>query len=128
MMRVRLLLLATAVVGSACVSKPFILPTPDGVGKPSPPSLQGIITRIDTEQITVRPDNRSPGDVVEIPVRLRSATTIFTVFGGYVQRSDLVAGLRVRVWFDQSKKPRRKDVATAAVIVIPSTNPGDDWP
>ena len=112
----------------ACVSKPYVLPTADGGPRPSPPSLQGRIVRVEPEQIVVSADHPSTMVGSETVVRLTLKTEIFTAYGGHVPPSTLVPGIRVRVWCARPAKPKRGEVLTAAMVMIASKDPNDDWP
>lgn len=120
-----------AVFGIACVacaSRPYVLPSADGGPEPSPPSLEGRIGKVGPGEITVEVNGATGKASDEIPVRVTTTTEIFTVYGGYVRPSDLVAGLRVRVWFARPSKPRHDKTEDAAAIMIASKDPKDDWP
>src|SRR3989442_1540959 len=110
----------------ACASKPYVLPIADGGPEPSPPSLQGRIAKVELGRIVVSLGD-SPADAGSvIIVRFTSATEIFTVYGAYVQASQLVAGHRVRVWCARLTKPKPGDVIAAAKVMIASKDPNDD--
>jgi len=51
---------------------------------------------------------------------------MFTVYGGLVFPKELVVGQKVRVWFTE-KNPTKKP-PIAAVIMLASIDPNDDWP
>ena len=123
--------LLVAVFGIACVacaSRPYVLPFADGGPEPSPPSLEGRIGKVGPGEMTVEVNGITGKSLDSIPVRVTTTTEIFTVYGGYVRPSALVAGLRVRVWFTRPRKPRRDKAEDAATIMIASKDPKDDWP
>ena len=105
---------------SGCLHK-YGLPTGDGEPDYSPPSLQGRITAVDTAKITVMAE---AGETVDIETP--SDTRFYKLAGGVVLRQELVAGHRVRVWFVQHKPPYMPP--RAAVVMLASLDPGDDWP
>lgn len=69
-----------------------VLPVADGgVENPSPPSIQGIIGSIGSNQITLIGK--------EEPILLSTETQLFTVYGGIVFAREIKKGQHVLVWF-----------------------------
>jgi hypothetical protein len=121
-----LLILAWPLV--ACASKQYILPIADEGPKPSPPTVQGRIASVEPGQIVVVPDELGTVGSSKTVVRISSETEIFTAMGGYVQPSELLAGIRVRVWCARPTTPKAGQVLTAAMVMIASKDPNDEWP
>ena len=121
------LVLAFMVAG--CATRPYVLPVADGAGgRPtSPPSLEGRISRIDTDAIAVAPSDPRAEDA-SVAVRLADTTQLFTVYGGHIVKGELAVGQRVRVWLDRPGPPRADGTSTAAVVLLASLEPTDDWP
>jgi len=111
-----------------CASKQHVLPIADGGPKPSPPAVQGRIASVEPGQIVVTQGDLPTDASSKTAVRLTSATEIFTVYGGYVRPSQLVAGMRIRVWCARPTTSKPGQTLTAAKVVIASKDPNDEWP
>jgi len=91
----------------------------------SKPCINGTITRVEKDKITVSGINHHGNDEsVDIVVK----GWVFTVFGGYVPPSQLKAGIKLKVWFQGSSCDQPIKPITSARIIIASERPGDDWP
>ena len=100
----------------------YALPNGDPEIKYSPPALQGRITAVGPQQLTVMTDG---GETVEIDTP--AETKYFKIAGGLVLRQELIVGQRVRVWY-QSANSKPNVPRPAAVVLLASLDPGDDWP
>jgi hypothetical protein len=105
-----LLVCAQASAGEpACV-----LPVADGGGVvPSPASVQGEIAKV-TEGLIVLKGSEGK------QIRFGKQTQLFTVYGGYVDASELKTGQHVFVWFVGCKE-KEGTPPMAAVIQLCST-------
>jgi len=94
---------------------------------PSPPCFDGEIASVSKNVITVR-ERIASSSGRQISVTITSESVIFTVYGGYVARSELRVGQKIRVWFKGQSCSRPKLPLEAIRIQIASTDPSDDWP
>jgi hypothetical protein len=107
---------------------PYVLPEPDyNPTVPSPPCLDGEIAFVSTNSITVR-EQVTSGSGRETQVAITSGSVIFTVYGGYVARSELKVGQKTRVWYKGQSCSSPQLPLEAIRIQIASTAPSDDWP
>jgi len=111
-----------------CAQQSYVLPVPDGVREPSPPSLQGHIRQVGNREIVVIPSETIGRPTQSVTVRIVENTQLFTVYGGYVSVSDLAEGQAVRVWLDKSGLPEHGQAMVAAVIMLASKDPKNGWP
>ena len=78
---------------------PYVLPEPDyNSTAPSPPCFDGEIASVSKNSITVR-ERVASGSGRQTQVAITSRSVIFTVYGGYVARSELKVGQKIRVWY-----------------------------
>ena len=125
----RISFLAFLFILAACTSageQEYILPEPDyRPENTSKPCINGTITGIEKDNITVSGINHHGNDVtVEIVVR----GSVFTVYGGYVPPSQLKEGIKLKVWYQGSSCDQPAQPIASARIIIASKRPGDDWP
>ena len=120
--------LAIGTILLACASQAYVLPVADGSVKASPPSIQGRIARVDVGEIDVLESEEVGVAAGTVLVRFGQSTRLFTVYGGYVSTSDLLEGQHVRVWLDKPGPVDPSLKSHAAVIVLASKDPRDDWP
>jgi len=113
--------LGVAMALAGCTHR-YALPNGDPESEYSPPALQGRITAVGPQQLTVMTDG---GETVEIDTP--AETKYFKLVGGLVLRHELVTGQRVRVWY-QSANPKPDVARQAAVVLLASLDPADDWP
>ena len=113
--------LGVALVLAGCLHR-YEVPNGDPESKYSPPAFQGRITAIGAQQLTVMTDG---GETVELDTP--AETRYIKLAGGLVLRQELVAGQRIRVWY-QSAKPKPDVPKHAAVVMLASLDPADDWP
>ncbi|MGA3287020.1 MAG: hypothetical protein ABSD46_06320 [Bacteroidota bacterium] len=110
-----------------CFSQDYILPHPDYNEKePSPPSIVGRIKSISASRLIVEIKSDKQKEWQAVTVKFTKRTEMFTVYGGLVFPKELVVGQKVRVWFTE-KNPTKKP-PIAAVIMLASIDPNDDWP
>jgi hypothetical protein len=89
------------------------LPTPDGtVTNPSPPSVQGVITKASPGKITV--SNKNEKNIITY----ENETKLFTVYGGIVFAREIMVGQHVLVWYEGCRKSTKPN---AVVIQFCST-------
>jgi hypothetical protein len=112
----------------SCARKVYVLPVPDGGPNPSPPWVQGRISGVEGNLIRVSVGDYQDPTSRSVNVRLTSRTQLFTIHGGWVDLADLVSGQRVRVWLERPGPPLNGQEAAAAVIMLASKDPSDDWP
>src|SRR5262249_54018233 len=115
-------------MASACVTQHYVLPVADGSVVPSPPSLEGRIASVSAQEIAVTPTGADPISSSAIAIHLGEHTELFTIYGGQVKISELALGQRVRIWFRKPGLPAPDKSPDAAVIVLASKDPNDDWP
>ena len=114
-------------VASICPSQDYVIPNADYNDRaPSPPSIDGKIRSVASNKLVVESKICKVSKHRIVTIRLSAKTRIFTVYGGYVDPKELVAGQRVRIWYTV-KNPTTKS-PTAAAIMLASTNPSEDWP
>jgi hypothetical protein len=102
-----------------------ILPIADGSEvTPSPPNLDGVVVRVRGTLVTIRPRDGS----AEQTARLTSASQVFSGYGGWIDRSELKSGQKVRAWFERCQRPKPGKRVRLAVLMVASTDPADDWP
>jgi hypothetical protein len=100
---------------SAAAAK-CVLPVADGgPTNPSPAMLKGIIASASTKEITLV-------GVKGLTITLSDKTEMFTVYGGWVQPTELKSGLHAFVWLVDCKKPKGNK-AQAAVVQVCATEP-----
>jgi hypothetical protein len=97
----------------------YVVPKGDGGTKHAVHALQGRITAVEADKLTVVSDG---GETVVVPTT--PSTRFYKLVGGVVLRPELMPGHRVRVWYTSSKPP----VGPAAVVMLASLDPTDDWP
>jgi hypothetical protein len=107
---------------ASCLNR-YVLPTGDGESKHSPHAVQGRITAIDADQLTVLSDG---GETLMIAVD--PETKFYKAVGGVVLRPELMTGHRVRIWFHSQKAAEGASRGPAAVVELASLDPADDWP
>jgi hypothetical protein len=117
--RASLILCALLLAGGCDYLHRYKLPSGDGGGDYAPHALQGRITALDADRLTVASDG---GDTTVIPIA--PGTRFYKLTGGVVLRPELMVGHRVRVWFASPKVP----TGPAAVVLLASLDPSDDWP
>jgi hypothetical protein len=116
-------------LSTACLSSKHVLPVADGGGpKPSPPSLIGRIVSVAPDEIVVEKKLETGEPLSKFTIRVTEKTKIFTVYGGYVGPNELSVGQRVKIWNTTPKPIKNGQPTVAAVIMLASTNPNDDWP
>ena len=128
MIRLIILGIVLAIMLSNCAQQAYVLPTADGGPEPSPPSVQGRISRVSLDEIEVT--SSQPGGVggSKAIIRIEKETEVFTVYGGYVPVAGLVEGQAVRIWLVDPTSPQHRRDLVAAVIMLASKDPRDDWP
>ncbi len=101
----------------------YVVPTGEVGERPSPYALQGRIVELTADQMTVSTDDGSMA-VVQLPPE----TKFMKVNDGVVFRQELIVGHRVRVWFDGPADSRAAAARRAAVVMLASLDPRDNWP
>jgi hypothetical protein len=122
-MRLAWLPLATVYVLTFAACARYVVPKGDGEGDYSPHAVQGRIAAVEGAQLTVASDS---GEMLTIETP--PDTRFYKVAGGVVLRQELVVGQRVRVWFDRPPAQDGTGPRRAAVIILASLDPADDWP
>lgn len=99
---------------SQAIAATCVLPVPDG-GEiiPSPPSEQGVISKVTGSKVWLREQKSKPFRVVK-------ETELFTVYGGSVEPKELKNGQHVFVWYVGCKKVHGV-TPVAAIIQLCST-------
>ena len=121
-----LILIATQI---ACAHGAYVLPVADGGARePSPPSIEGRIAQIDCGNVAIDLQEMAGTPAKQVTIQLDQDTQLFTVYGGYVSPSELAPGQRVRVWFQRPPRSGRGGGSTAAVVMLASLDPDDEWP
>ena len=121
-MRLAWLLLTTVYVLTFAACARYVLPKGDGEGDHSPHAVQGRIATVEAAQLTVTSDS---GEMLTIETP--PDTKFFKFAGGVVLRQELVVGQRVRVWFDRPAAQDGTASRRAAVVILASLDPADDW-
>jgi len=106
----------------------YILPEPDyrpdNVAKPC---LTGIIVSVEKEFITMREDGSKTAQNT-IKIKIGKETSVFTVYGGFVMKGQLLPKQKLKVWYQGTNCGNPTKPLYAARIMLASENPGDDWP
>jgi hypothetical protein len=104
----------------------WILPVPDSDGPdPSLPSIQGYISDIKNNFITVEPD-RIDGKVSKpVKIRLSKKTQFFTGYGGVYKLEELRPGLYIWVWYITENIGMSGTPPEVAVLMLWSKDPND---
>lgn len=98
-----------------------VLPVPDGSGEPpSPANIEGYIISIDKDIATIRPRHTRR----KVPVRVPQGKSIYSVFGGDDDPSELRVGQKAWVWFVGCRRGGQP-VPEAAYFQIFSKDPND---
>jgi hypothetical protein len=79
---------------------------------PSPPSVIGTILAVTGEVIEVKPDKSKGSKKIKIDMN----TELFTVFGGIVERNEIMKGQYVYVWYVGCDPKKAGSPPRAAVI------------
>ena len=116
------LALIVALTLTGCVGR-YTVPTGEIGERTSPYSLQGRITALNADELTVASDDGAT-TVVQIPPE----TSFLKMNAGVVLRPELLVGHRVRVWYDSKPGSKAADAKRAAVVMLASLDPRDDWP
>jgi hypothetical protein len=100
----------------------YILPLPDYRGPETAPApLEGRITAINNNTITIKPKHASAA----IKVVITKTTAFFSYHGGMVKREELAIGQYVWVWF-VTRDPKQAGNPPKAAVVMPfSLDPND---
>lgn len=98
-------------------------PAPD-TGGGSPPSLVGIVVRIEKAAFTVRDSKNRKLYIVS----LAGIQSIFTAFGGDGKPKDLRPGLAVRVWTKRCTPVSLERINAAGFVQVFSFSPEDPAP
>jgi hypothetical protein len=115
-------LLVAALCAAGC-GRGYVLPVGDGITPYSPAALQGRIAEIAPDRLMITLDSSGMTTVLT-----PAETKFFRATGGLVLRQELVVGQRVRVWFPTPSAEKAGDPPTAAVVMLASLDPADDWP
>jgi hypothetical protein len=122
-----IILILLLTVADPCFGQDYIIPQPDhNEKKPSPPSIEGKIKSIFAAKIIVVTKNIDHKKSKLVTVKITKSTAMFTVYGGAVAPKELSIGQKVKIWFTEKNPTKTSPVA--AVIMLASTNPDDDWP
>lgn len=126
--RTRVAGVALAVFGmlmtSGCWHK-YVVPTGEVDQRYSEHSLQGRITALDGDNMTVQADAGGSTTVVT----LTSDTRLLKAGDGLVLRPELMSGHRVRVWYGSPKQAASETGPHVAVaVMLASLDPKDEWP
>ena len=107
---------------------PYVLPEPDyNPTAPSPPCFDGEIASVSKNSISVR-ERVPPGSGRHTRIAITSKSVRFSVYGGYVAKSELKVGQKIRVWYKGQCCSSPQLPLQAIRIQIASTDPSDDWP
>jgi hypothetical protein len=111
-----------APVNAAC-----ILPTADGGDGPEPtkPTLVGQIT--DLRGSCFRVDSSRKGQNASRVCLARDAS-LFGVYGGDVEPTELRNGQHVQVWLENCQLPAKAATGRVVVMILASTKPGERFP
>ena len=103
----------------------YVLPVADGGDgpDPSPATVQGRITIIAPDWITVIADRGRRSSAFEIT----KDTEMFSVYGGAIEPDELAVGQQVRIWEDRQAAPK-SGRRRAAVVMFASKDPKDSFP
>jgi hypothetical protein len=104
----------------------WILPAADDNDiLPSPPSVQGYITSVKGELITLKCELKDSKEKESTIIRLTSDTQIFTNFGGYCKRDDLSKDQYAWIWYITKNSKKAGTPPRSAVVMLWSKNPND---
>jgi hypothetical protein len=102
-----------------------VLPQADDREGQSEPNFDGVIGSVRGNDILLRlkhPHSKA------VTVSLQKNSELFTVYGGYVGRSELKVGQQVRVWLEGCGRGPERSRRGVAVMELASTRPGDEFP
>jgi len=102
---------------------------PDSDHRPpsvSPPCFDGEILSTKQDSILVG-KSASKTSTGKIEVYTDSKSHMFTLFGGYIEHSQLKPGQKLRIWYRGKSCQEPNQPLTAARVMIASERPGDDW-
>ncbi len=106
----------------------YTLPDADGGDEhPSPECLMGEIISVDGYELLVRGIGPEGSTFLQ-EVGVSPETDIFTVNGGLVFSRELTKGIKLKVWFQGISCMEPNTPISAAVIMVASKKPYDDWP
>ena len=95
-----------------------VLPVADGQGPtPSKPSFRGDIIKVRSGLVTV---SAKPGSR-HFEFQVNDKTKLFTAYGGFVSKQELVAGLKASVWYVGCDASTAGSPPAAAVVMLDST-------
>ncbi len=105
------------------VKAEYVLPEPDyRPSSVSQPCVSGEFSSITQSFILIKSHNKI------IKVGVTSDTSIFTVYGGYINKKQLKPRQKLKVWY-KGRSCRKPEVPiTAARVIIASESPNDEWP
>jgi hypothetical protein len=109
---------------SACW-RGYVVPTGEVGQQYSAPAIQGRISALDGDRMTVQPDDQGRGATV---VTLTDSTRLLKARDGLVLRPELMPGHKVRVWYDSPKQAEEPGPHVAAAVMLASLDPKDEWP
>jgi hypothetical protein len=114
-------LMTLAVFSASPAAASCTLPVPDGGGKrPSPPNVEGRISRTGEGFVDVSPGTGKPATRVEYT----QETQFYSTFGGDYEPADLAVGQHVSVWFDGCRAAKN-GAGHAAYLQLYSRDPAD---
>lgn len=101
--------------------KKCVLPAPDY--RPpdmSDPSAKGSITKIKSGALEIEAliNEKNHKKPIRLKIRINKETSVFTSFGGYVAKKDLIVGTRVNVWYVGCSTEKAGSPPLAAVIEV----------
>jgi hypothetical protein len=111
------MLLTMSIAALAAGKSACVLPVPDGQGPTSSePSFRGEIVKVDSGLVTVKVE---PGSE-HIEFRVNDNTQLFTAYGGFVSKEELVVGPMTRVWYVGCDVSKAGSPPVAAIVMLES--------
>ena len=121
-----IMILSALIALPATVQAKWVLPIADGGDvEPSAPSVQGYLSGVTSNEITIKIDNRDDRIKDTVIVRLMPQTEFFTAYGGYYKSNELSSGQYVWVWYVTEDPKKAGTPPQAAVVMLWSTDPSD---
>jgi hypothetical protein len=115
-------------ISSVALAGDYVLPEPDHIPtNVSKLCFTGVVVTAKPGLITVKMDFLNTKEKT-LKIAIGNKTSVFTVYGGYVMGTQLVSGLKLKVWYLGKSCLNPDNPLYAARIMLASEKPGDDWP
>ena len=100
----------------------YTLPAPDHRENSSAECFKGIIKEINENTLIIQNSHNK-----SVEVQLADSSSLFTVYGGVVFKSQIKPEMHIKVWYKGNSCNNPVSPLTAAAIIFASKKPGDTW-